>query len=169
MHFLHYVKFLLWKNNGKNRPKIKRTNWRNVTNNIANYIVSWPKEKIQTEKLKIINNNAIKDFIKLFQFKIGPFNKTLQVRPTIIVNSSQPLNIWTIPLRRVGWKGGRILQLGLEERAYKRKENVPWYRYTWALGLGVVPGNRSFFHRNECNYQERGNRSKKKRTHLKRS
>ena len=30
------------------------------------------------------------------------------------------------------------------------------------LGLGVVPGERSFFHENERNYQERSHRSKKK-------
>ena len=34
------------------------------------------------------------------------------------------------------------------------------------LGLGVVPGERSLFHENERNYQERFHRSEKKNEHI---
>ena len=34
------------------------------------------------------------------------------------------------------------------------------------LGLGVVPGERSFFHENKQNDQERSHRSKKKNEHI---
>ena len=37
------------------------------------------------------------------------------------------------------------------------------------LGLGVVPGERSFFHENERNDQERSHRSEKERKHRTRS
>ena len=36
------------------------------------------------------------------------------------------------------------------------------------IGLGVVPGERSFFHENEQHYQERSHRSKKKNEHIER-
>ena len=36
------------------------------------------------------------------------------------------------------------------------------------IGLGVVPGERSFFHENEQHYQGRSHRSKKKNEHIER-